>query len=200
VVRGAILAGGKATRFGGKPKGLERVGGERIIDRLVHVMTRAVGTAPLLIANAPEAKDWRPDLTVVPDALPGHGSLGGIYTAVREGAGPVLVTGWDMPFLPEALLSALIAGFATNDAYLPMSGGRRGVEPLCAVYGAACAPAIRARLAGGDLRAIAFHDDVRVGIMPLEEVQRHGPIERMFFNVNTADDLREAEGWCNRPA
>ncbi|MDQ5839789.1 MAG: NTP transferase domain-containing protein, partial [Chloroflexota bacterium] len=38
-VRGAILAGGGATRFGGKPKGLELVGGERILDRLVRVMT-----------------------------------------------------------------------------------------------------------------------------------------------------------------
>jgi molybdopterin-guanine dinucleotide biosynthesis protein A len=103
-----------------------------------------------------------------------------------------------MPFVPEGLLSALISGFRTYDAYLPLSGGRRGVEPLCAVYGPACAPAIRDRLASGDLRAIAFHEDVRVGIMPLEEVRRHGPPERMFFNVNSAADLREAEDWCSR--
>ena len=67
-VRGAILAGGGATRFGGKPKGLERVGGERILDRLAEAMTQALGTPPLLIANAPEASAWRSDLRIVADA------------------------------------------------------------------------------------------------------------------------------------
>ena len=31
---GAILAGGRAVRMGGKPKGLELVGGRRILDRV----------------------------------------------------------------------------------------------------------------------------------------------------------------------
>ena len=64
-VRGAILAGGGATRFGGKPKGLEMVGGERILDRLVRTMAEALGEPPLLVANAPDAAGWRPDLRVV---------------------------------------------------------------------------------------------------------------------------------------
>ena len=44
-IRSAILAGGGATRFGGQPKGLERVGGERILDRLVAECERAFGAA-----------------------------------------------------------------------------------------------------------------------------------------------------------
>jgi molybdopterin-guanine dinucleotide biosynthesis protein A len=197
-VRGAVLAGGASSRFGGRPKGLERVGGERILDRVVRVVTAAVGEAPLLIANAPDADRWRPDLRVLADAVAQGGSLGGIYTAVTAGDGPVLVTGWDMPFLPESLLAALLAGSATYDAFLPESGGRRGLEPLCAVYGPACGPAIRSRLASGDLRAIAFHEDVRLGTLPRDQVERHGRSETMFFNVNTADDLRKAEELWDR--
>jgi molybdopterin-guanine dinucleotide biosynthesis protein A len=94
-VRGAILAGGGATRFGGRPKGLEEVGGERILDRLVRVMTAAFGGPPLLVANAPDAPAWRPDLRVVADVRPGLGSLGGIYTAVVETpAAPPSRTPW----------------------------------------------------------------------------------------------------------
>ena len=197
-MRGAVLAGGKASRFGGKPKGLERVGDERILDRVVEAMTTAVGAKPLLVANAPDAAQWRPDLRVVPDALPDQGSLGGIHTAVTADQGPVLVTGWDMPFLPHSLLTALIDGARPYDAFLPESGGRRGVEPLCAVYGPACGPAIQARLAAGDRRAVGFHDAVRVGILPRDEVARHGDIDLMFFNVNTAEDLRKAEAWWAR--
>jgi molybdopterin-guanine dinucleotide biosynthesis protein A len=192
-VRGAILAGGGATRFGGKPTGLELIGGERILDRLVGVMTAALGEPPLLVANAPEAAAWRPDLRTVPDVRPGLGSLGGIYTAVVEAPAPVVCVAWDMPFVSESLIEALAAGLEHADAVLPQSSGRRGVEPLCAGYGPACAEAMAATLEAGDLRAIGFHDRIRVGILPLEQVRALADPELLFFNVNTADDLAKAD-------
>lgn len=193
---GVILAGGGATRFGGRPKGLELVGGMRILDRLIAEFTAALGHEPLLVANAPDAPSWRAGLRVVPDARPGLGSLGGIYTAVLEGPAPVVCVAWDMPFVSAALIRRLADGLAEYDALLPESDGRRGVEPLCAAYGPACTAAIAASLDRGDLRAIDFHRDVRVGTLPLDEVRRLGDPERLFFNVNTADDLAKAEALC----
>ena len=152
-VRGAVLAGGGARRYGGLPKGLVELGGRRILDRVVEAVQAATQTPPLVVANAPEGPSWRPDLRTIPDVRPGCGSLGGIYTAVVAGDGPVLCVAWDMPFLTEDFLRALVAGAGAGgyDAYLPESDpkglptgrGRRGVEPLCAVYGPACGPAIR---------------------------------------------------------
>lgn len=192
-VRGAILAGGAARRFGGQPKGLERVGGERVLDRVAEVLQTALGTPPVLIANAPDAAAWRPDLRVAADVEPGLGALGGLYTAVVVAPAPVVCVAWDMPFVTEALVRELAAGLADADAVLPQSDGRRGVEPLCAAYGPACRDAIRASLDAGDRRAIGFHDRVRVGILPLERVRRLGDPDLMFFNVNTADDLARAD-------
>ena len=192
-VAGAVLAGGGATRFEGKPKGLARVGGARILDRLVDVFGEALGAAPLLVANAPDAPTWRPDLRVVADVRPGMGSLGGIYTAVVEAPAPVVCVAWDMPFVTPGLVRALADGLAEWDAFLPESDGRRGVEPLCAAYGPACAAAIAASLESGDLRAIGFHRAVRVGRLPLEAVRRLGDPARLFFNINTADDLARAD-------
>lgn len=192
-VLGVILAGGEASRFGYRPKGLERVGGRRILDILVEACEAAFGRKPLLVANDPGAPDWRPDLRVVADTRPGLGALGGILTAVREGPAPVVCVAWDMPFVTADLLSALAGGLAHHDAYLPESGGRRGMEPLCAGYGPACGPAIEAALAAGDQRAIAFHAAVRVGILPADEVSRFGAPARLFFNVNTPEDLARAE-------
>jgi molybdopterin-guanine dinucleotide biosynthesis protein A len=192
-VRGAILAGGGATRFRGKPKGLELVGGERILDRLVRVMASALGEQPLLVANAPDARTWRPDLRTVADVRTGLGSLGGIYTAVLESPAPVVCVAWDMPFVSEPLIRALADGLGRHDAMLPESGGRRGVEPLCAAYGPACGEAIAHSLDSGDLRAIGFHDRIRVGILPLAEVRSLADPELVFFNVNTADDLAKAD-------
>ncbi len=192
-MRGVILAGGGATRFEGRPKGLELVGGRRILDRVVDTLADALGTPPLLVANAPEAANWRPDLELVGDERPDLGALGGILTAVVRGPAPVVVAAWDMPFLTVPLIRALAAGLDSADACLPGSGGPRGLEPLCAAYGPACRDAIEQSLDAGDLRAIGFHHLIRVGILPIDTVKGLGDPALAFFNVNTANDLAEAE-------
>ena len=199
-VRGAILGGGAASRFGGRPKGLERVGGQRILDHLATAVEEATGQRPFLVANGPQAATWLPDVEVVSDVLPGRGSLGGIYTAVlHAGDRPVLVVAWDMPFVPGRLLAALGAGVNGEDVFLPESGGRRGVEPLCGVYGPACGPAIRERLEREDYRAVGFHGAVGVGTLGLADVRRYGDPAQLFYNVNTAEELAEAEAmWRQR--
>ena len=128
--QGAVIAGGQATRMGGRPKGLESVGGARILDRLVAVFEEALGDQPLLVANAEDAPTWRPGLRVIPDIRPGMGALGGIYTAVLAAPAPVVTVAWDMPFVTGPLIGALAAGLADADACLPESGGPRGLEPL----------------------------------------------------------------------
>ena len=200
-MRGAVLAGGAASRYGGIPKGLLEVGGKRIFDRVVDAIAWVVKDMPILIANAPDAATWRPELDTIADARPGFGTLGGIYTAVTGGAGAVLCAAWDMPFLTGPLLRSLVDLFEDGgyDAVLPESSGRRGLEPLCAVYGPACGPAIEKRLAAGDLRAISFHPDVRVGILSLARVREFGDPAQLFFNVNTPPDLERAEAmWQQR--
>ena len=199
-LRPVILAGGAASRFGGKPKGLELVGGKRILDRVVDAMVEAFGVRPILIANDPGAGSWRTDLETRADLRPGEGALGGLLSAVHAGEGaPVVVAAWDMPFVPAALLTALAAELSHADAVLPASDGRRGVEPLLAAYGPACHGAIEGALARGDRRAIAFHGGVRVRILPLERVRTFGDPARIFFNVNSADELQKAEGMWREP-
>lgn len=192
-MQGAIIAGGPATRFGGRPKGLERVGSVRMLDRLVAAFESALDQLPLLVANDPEAPAWHPGLRVVADVRPGTGALGGIYTAVLEAPAPVVTVAWDMPFVTAPLIRALAAGLRDADAILPASEGPRGVEPLCAGYGPACEPAILAALDQGDLRAIGFHDRIKVGMLSSTQVRQFGEPAVLFFNVNTADDLQEAD-------
>lgn len=190
-----MVAGGAASRYGGRPKGLIEVGGRRILDRVVETLERATGEPPTIIANAPDAAAWRPDLRVVPDVLAGQGALGGILTAVERLA-PVVCLAWDMPFVPSGLLAALATRLDGADAALPESDSRRGMEPLCAAYGSACGPAIRAALERGEARAVGFHPYVRVARLPREEVLQYGDPDVLFFNVNTPDDLERAERLC----
>jgi molybdopterin-guanine dinucleotide biosynthesis protein A len=195
-LNGAIIAGGSATRMDGAAKGLLEVHGRRILDRLVEAFQEAFGVLPLLVANAPEAPGWRGDLRVVADRRAGVGTLGGLWTAVLEAPAPVVAVAWDMPFVPAGLLRELAEGLGGGeyDVCLPASGGRRGVEPLCAAYGPAAGPAMAAALDRGDLRAIGFHEAVRVNVLTEDRVKRFGETTRLFFNVNTADDLVRANG------
>lgn len=190
-----MIAGGLATRYGGTPKGLLEVGGRRLLDRVADTLEEAVGAPPALYANAPGAESWRPGLTVRPDVVPGIGALGGILTAV-EAAAPVVCVAWDMPFVPAALVRTLAEGLADADVVIPESGSHRGLEPLCAAYGRACGPAIRAALARGDHRAIGFHEQVRVARLPAAEVLKYGDPDVLFFNVNAPEDLQQAEALC----
>lgn len=191
-MQGAILAGGKASRMGGIPKGLLEIAGTRILDRLVAAFETALGRPPLLVANVPEATEWYPGLRVVADRLPGGGTLAGLHTAVLEAPAPVVAVAWDMPFVPPGLLAALAAGLEAADVAIPASGGRRGLEPLCAGYGPATGPAMAAAIERGDLRAIAFHEAVRVRVLPDDVLRTFGEPERIFFNVNTPEDLVRA--------
>ena len=189
---GVILAGGAASRYGGRPKGLERVGGRRVIDRVAEALAGAADGL-LLIANDPAATDWLPAVPMAADVRTGSGSLGGIHAAIVRSGGPVLVVAWDMPFVPAGLLRALREAGAQADAALPESGSRRGVEPLCAYYSPACVPAIERRLDANDMRVVSFFDDVRVARLPEATVRSFGDPAILFMNVNTPDDLALAE-------
>lgn len=192
---GVILAGGGATRYGGLPKGLERVGGERIIDRVATALRGATDEL-LLIANADGAAAWLPGVRVAADVRPGEGALGGLHAALTHARGDIVLVAWDMPFVSAALLAALRARGAHDaaDTVLPESdGSRRGVEPLCAWYSSRCLPAITAALDAGDRRVIAFHDAVRTVRFGLDDVRAFGDPARLFVNVNTPAELAWAE-------
>jgi molybdopterin-guanine dinucleotide biosynthesis protein A len=195
-VTGVILAGGRATRYGGRAKGLERVGGRRVIDRVADALA-ATTDELLLIANDPAAADWLPGVRTASDARPGCGSLGGIHAALVHAGGTALVVAWDMPFVPRGLLASLRALDEDADIAIPESGSRRGVEPLCARYGPRCIAPIERRIGAGDLRVIGFFDEVRVARLDADAVRRFGDPERIFMNVNSPDELVLAERYAS---
>lgn len=192
-MRSAVLAGGNASRYEGKAKGLEKVGGERILDRVVRVVRAATASEPILVANAEEAHTWIPGLEVVGDVHRNCGSLGGLHAAIAHDDSQVFVVAWDMPFVTVELVELLVARAKGNDVVVPESDSPYGVEPMCAIYGPACLAPIEAQIEDEDFRASGFHDKVKCLIIPREKLEPLGDPELLFFNVNTPDDLKEAE-------
>jgi molybdopterin-guanine dinucleotide biosynthesis protein A len=195
---GVILAGGTASRYGGRAKGLERVGGVRVIDRVAEAL-RAAADDLLLVANDPAARAWLPGVRVAGDVLRDVGSVAGIHAALHHAGGAALVVAWDMPFVPAALLRELrrLAQEQQADVAAPESDSRRGLEPLCAYYGPRCLPAIERAVARDDRRVVGFYADVRVARLAIEDVARFGDPSRIFMNVNTPEELGVAESYAS---
>lgn len=190
---GVILAGGQASRFGGRPKGLVLVDGRRIIDRVADAL-RPTCDDLLLVANDPSASGWRHGVPVVADVRPGLGALGGLHAALHYTRAPVLVVAWDMPWVPAPLLARLRSLGDHADAVVPWSPGPRGLEPLCAFYGPACLDVIERHLDANEREMVGVLRDVRTTIVPQGEVVGFGDPARMFLNVNTPEDLADASG------
>ena len=190
---GAIVAGGRASRMGGGPKGLETVGGRRILDRVASALAQ-VTDGLLLVANAPGAAAWLPGVATVPDDVPDAGPLGGIATALAHAGAPVLAVAWDMPFVPASLLGELrrVAEATDADAAVPERDAAGRIEPLCAYYALSCAAAATRRIARGDLRVAGLLEDVRAERLSLARVLDWGDPERLFLNVNTPAELETA--------
>ncbi len=196
-VLGVIMAGGRNTRYGAH-KALAQVGGERILDR-VRTALAAVAPEIVLVANEPDVYAVA-GLPLRGDVRPDTGVLGGILTAAlwarERGHAGALVVACDMPFVPPALLREIAARAGARpgpDVVAPESGGRRGVEPLCAWYGTGCIGAVERALDRDDRRVVAFFADVKVERIPLDDVRRYGEPEVLFLNVNTPAERERAE-------
>lgn len=201
---GVILAGGASTRFGA-PKALATVGGRRIVDRVRDALSAVV---PQVVVSANDP-DLFADLGLPMrlDDVPGAGPLGGILTALRwameYGRPGALVVACDMPWVSAPLLRMIAERAASTSAgaVVPESGGRRGLEPLCAWYSVDSLPHVERMIAEGEHRVHRLLiGGVDAEVIPLDEVRRIGDPELLFLNVNTVDDLRAAEERSIPPA
>jgi molybdopterin-guanine dinucleotide biosynthesis protein A len=187
------MAGGASRRFGGAPKGLEEVGGQRIIDRVVLALRASVSEL-VLVSNDAAAGNWLPGVAVVADRIPGAGGLAGIEAALSSGR-DVLVVAWDMPFVTAPVASAIVARARATDAdvVVPESESPFGFEPFCAFYAARVGPALSAFLAGGGRAPRDFLAKLtRVERVPRAELERLGDVRRTFLSVNSPEDLARA--------
>jgi molybdopterin-guanine dinucleotide biosynthesis protein A len=183
-VAAAIIAGGKAQRLGGQPKGLITIGGRRIVDRQLEAL-RAVFDRVFLVANDPAPWSDLP-VAIVPDRVPGAGPLAGLDAALAAVDSAVVCVAGDMPFLdPRAL--ALLRDHPPAQAVVPRVGGRP--DPLFARYDPSCAPVIARALAEGRLKTIALLDELAVAYLEESILRGIDPDLRFLTNINTPEDL-----------
>jgi molybdopterin-guanine dinucleotide biosynthesis protein A len=179
----AILAGGRATRFGGRDKSALVVDGQTILSRQIAMLAAVDGVDEILIVGPAT----HPSARTIADVVPGCGPLGGIHAALTEARHEtVFVLACDTPNPTASLVAHLLALADGVDVVVPRT--ERGYHPLCAVYGRGCVEPIAQRLAAGRLKVIDLMADVRARVVSGGELERFGDPHQLFTNVNTPAD------------
>ena len=189
-ISGVIQAGGKSTRMG-RNKAFLEIGGKRLIDRLVDGL-RQIFPEIIIVTNTPDMYDYL-GVRVVPDLIPGKGSLGGIYTATAVATHPwAFVMACDMPFFNPRLIQYLASLTEGWDAVVPFTDDW---EPLYALYAKTCLPPMERLIYSGDLKISRFFSHVRVRRVNREELAPYDSEGLSLFNVNTPEEFARAEEW-----
>ena len=205
----AILAGGRATRFGGRDKSALVIEGRTIFDRQMSELSQIAGEILFVRAEAfPGLPDPRPGVRMVADLMPGCGPLGGLHAALMAARGDVIVVvACDMPYVSAPFLAHLASLAGEPDAsvragepdsfvaVVPQT--ERGYHPLCAAYTRAAIEPIERRLAAGRLTMTDLLTDLRLRVVAPDEIALFGDPHQLLANVNTPAEHRSLEALHN---
>jgi molybdopterin-guanine dinucleotide biosynthesis protein A len=194
-VLGVVLAGGLARRMGGGDKARIRIGGSTILERVLACMRRQCA-ALVLNANGDPARFADTGLPVVADSVPDFaGPLAGVLAALdwaaehHPQAHDIVSVPGDCPFLPDDLVARLAA--ARRAAATPLACARSGEwrHPVVGLWPVTLRDDLRRALVEERLHKIETFT-ARHGVAIADwPAQPYDP----FFNVNSPDDVAEAE-------
>jgi len=165
VAWGVVFCGGASQRMG-RDKARLVLAGTTLVERAAAALSPV--TRRVLLASGTTERYPELGLEHVLDGEAGGGPLAGLAAALARveegGATHACVLACDMPRARAAEFEALLARSAQGaDVCLVATEG--GMEPLFGVYATRVLPAVRAALARGERRMIAFHGDVAVATL-----------------------------------
>lgn len=196
-ITAVISAGGASSRMG-TDKSFVPLGSKPMIVHVLEKLVKLRINDIFIVTNKPDEYAYLGYRTVK-DVIPDAGSLGGIYTALYYTQTPyALVVACDMPFLSIPLLMHMMdyAQEETYDVIVPRLAGYP--QALHAIYRRDCMPFIEERIRAERLKIIGFYDKVRVRYLDEEESALLDPTGRSFDNINTPEELAEAEAYYDK--
>lgn len=194
-----LLAGGRSSRMGSN-KAFASLGGESLLSRIAGRFGERERRLVALNADA----DW-PDtmgLRLVPDKIPGKlGPLAGVLAAMQDTAlrypqaSHVATVPIDSPFFPLDLIERLADAVQGRDEIaIATSFGRD--HPVFSLWPVFAAADLETWIVTDTKRRVSdFFARYKVRRVDFPAIETPiGPLDP-FFNVNTPDDLVDAEKW-----
>jgi len=195
-VDAVILAAGRSSRMGSVNKVQAVLAGRSLLN---HVIDRLAPQVDQLVINGDAGTCGESDYPLVEDALDGfQGPLMGLYSALSSAkssdklgqATYLMMVPCDGPFIPNNLVAELHQQVLEQDADVACIRYQGFAQPTFSLWHKRVAPAVKEALLvkkyGGFKPLLA---DLNATYLDWPE-QSVSP----FFNINTVDDLAEAEG------
>ncbi|PDO83070.1 molybdenum cofactor guanylyltransferase MobA [Kosakonia sacchari] len=182
-VTGVVLAGGKASRMGGKDKGLQELNGKPLWQHVAERLAPQVSS--LVISANRNLEIYRasglPVLTDTLDDFPGP--LAGILSVMQQSDGEwFLFCPCDTPRIPTDLMDRLQKNRQHNAPAVWVNDGERD-HPAIALVHRSVLPFLQDYLASGERRVMVFMRQAGGHSVDCSDVKS------AFTNVNTPDDL-----------
>ncbi|EPE98183.1 molybdopterin-guanine dinucleotide biosynthesis protein MobA [Rhizobium grahamii CCGE 502] len=181
----------------GRDKASVRLNGRSLLERVIEQLEPQVST---LAVNADAAPENCRHL-FIPDIIPGKaGPMAGIHAAMAYGSTLTGVThvmsvSVDSPFFPNDLVDWL-AGAIDAPLKIAIAASEGRSHPVFGLWPVKLAGDLEAWIATDEKRRVRdflLRHDVREVDFPLRPTR--ASLLDPFFNVNTPDDLKEAERW-----
>jgi len=191
-VTGIILAGGKSSRMGTE-KGLVHLCGKPLISFAISALSKVCNH--IIISSSSEAY-MTFGYQVVADEFPGIGPLGGIFSTLRQSRTEHnLVLSCDMPFVTHETLAFILQHSVGYEISVPWHRNCQ-YEPLCAFYHLSVLNRIDDFIQQKKYKLVDLINSSKVNKLIISDKSVFFK-EEVFFNVNSATDLTEAERRCS---
>jgi molybdopterin-guanine dinucleotide biosynthesis protein A len=196
-IAGLVLAGGLSRRMGGIEKGLQLLGGQSMISRVIGRIAPQVG-ALAINANSDPASYLHFGVPVLPDTIGGHfGPLAGVLTglewaATLPGVTHIASAATDTPFLPLDLVARLAELAGPERIVIACSDGNR--HPVFGLWPVPLRQDLAQWLRTSDtMKVLAWASRHDLAFCDFDTGGDGAPDP--FFNANTPEELAEAEAF-----
>ncbi|OCC14991.1 Molybdopterin-guanine dinucleotide biosynthesis protein MobA [Dissulfuribacter thermophilus] len=185
---GAILAGGKSSRFG-ENKALFPIHGIPIIKKIIDILHKNTEELFIVARDAAPYKSF--GVKVIKDIYPGKGPLAGLHASLLNARSDrVFLIACDMPFLSDKLVAHMRSIRSSAPVVVPLS--QKGLEPLHAIYKKELVSIVEKRILSGNLSLKGLVESVPHTIVRLDELPQNFFTELSVLNINTKLDLEKA--------
>ena len=186
-----ILAGGKASRMGGRDKAFLKIGDETLIGIQLRGL-KNIFKEIIIVTNSPDRYIGLKGVKVVSDIVPYQGPLGGIFSGLTaSNDNHNFIVACDMPFLNGPLIKYMTENRNGFDIIVPKIGKR--FHPLFGIYSKDCIPAIEEMLKKNRLKVTNIFPKVRTRFILKDEITKFDGKLLSLVNINTKKDLTRAK-------
>lgn len=185
---GVILAGGRATRMGGRDKGLLQLAGKPMVEWVMAALKPQVAD---IIINANRNLDAYAayGYRVVSDKLHGFcGPLAGIASSMESASTPYIVTTpCDSPLVPLDLAHRLYQALHVNRAEISVAHNGERLQPVFALLTCTLSNSLLSYLEAGERKIDIWYSRHKLAIVDFSDSAD------AFININTPAEIQAVE-------